>query len=325
MHIVGLDIGYGFVKAKTGERDVVFPSVVGDVVQADFGNDLVTAGAGRTIAVDGRRWFYGRHAQKHSRNPLILFSRERTEQRDIMRVLLCAAIAELGIDGRISLCTGLPVGWFADRDDLEGILKGRHDFVVDDRPTSVVVHQVVTVPQPFGSFFDQILDTEGRLVNRSIAGAKIGILDIGTFTCDLAVADCLEYIPKLSGSKTIAMSNVWRHVRDGIKDAYGIEYEMDQVDEIVRNGQCITVEGQEKTVSALVDAAIDSLAQQVIAFARDRWGHARDFKRIILTGGGAYYIADRIKDVYPHTVVLHAPHLGNLRGFHRYAVRKFCL
>ena len=43
--IVGLDIGYGFTKATDGERTVIFPSVGGDVVMADFDNDLVKAGS----------------------------------------------------------------------------------------------------------------------------------------------------------------------------------------------------------------------------------------------------------------------------------------
>ena len=69
--------------------------------------------------------------------------------------------------------------------------------------------------------------------------------------------------------------------------------------------------------------AVEALSQQVIAFARDLWGSARDFDRIILTGGGAYYVADAVKQVYPQTLVLHEPHTGNLRGFFKYAVRKF--
>ena len=146
---------------------------------------------------------------------------------------------------------------------------------------------------------------------------------MGTFTCDIALSDGLEYIAKASGSKTVAMSTVWRQVRDGIKAYYELDYELHQIDHILRNGRTVTVQGLDRDISDLVEPAVDALAQQVLAFARDRWGKARDFKRILLTGGGAYHIADAVKRVYPHTQVLTEPHTGNLRGFYKYAVRKF--
>ena len=113
--IIGLDIGYGFTKATNGAKTAVFPSVAGDVAQSDFGNDVIKASKDQVITLDGQEWFYGEQAQKHSRNPLALFARERTDQQDLMGVLFCAAMVELGVRGRYSLCTGLPVDWFSDR------------------------------------------------------------------------------------------------------------------------------------------------------------------------------------------------------------------
>lgn len=322
--ILGLDIGYGYSKATDGAQAVIFPSVAGDATRADFDNDVIKAGSGRVITLDGQEWFYGVHAQKHSRNPLALFARERTEQRDLMRLLLCAALAELDVQGSIVLCTGLPVGWFADKDELESLLLGPHVFKVEEQPRTVFVTQVATVPQPFGSFFDQILDDEGRIINAPFARGKVGVLDVGTFTCDLALSDGLEYIAKSSGSRTVAMSTVWRQVRDGIKERYGLDYDLHRIDRLMRNGDTVTVQGHDRDISNLIQPAIDAMAQQVLAFARDRWGNALDFKRIILTGGGALYLEDAVRAVYPHTLVLPEPHTGNLRGFYKYAVRKFC-
>lgn len=322
--ILGLDIGYGFSKATDGENTVVFPSVAGDATRADFDNDVVKAGKGHVITLDGQEWFYGAHAQKHSRNPLALFARERTEQRDLMRVLFCASLAELGIAENVVLCTGLPVDWFADKDELESLLLGTHRFSVDGLQRTVFVTRVVTVPQPFGSFFDQILDDQGRIINAPFARGKVGVLDVGTFTCDIALSDGLEYVAKSSGSRTVAMSTVWRQVRDGIKGRYGLDYDLHRIDRLMQNGDTVTVQGHDRDISDLIQPAIDAMAQQVLAFARDRWGNALDFKRIILTGGGATYLEDAVRSVYPHTLTLPEPHTGNLRGFYKYAVRKFC-
>jgi len=322
--ILGLDIGFGFCKATDGTRTAIFPSVAGDAVQVNYDNDIIKAGKGVTITLDGCDWFYGAHAQKQSRNTLALFARERTEQRDLMRLLFVASLVELGVTGgTVSMCTGLPVDWYDDKDELESLLRGPHTFKVGGLTRTVFVSDVATVPQPFGSFFHAILDDNGQIVNAHLARGKVGILDVGTFTCDLALSDNLEYIAKSSGSKTVALSNVWRQVRDGIKAQYGLDYELHQIDHILRNGQVVTVQSREHKIEYLVQPAIDALAQQVIAFVRDRWGSARDFSRIILTGGGAYYLASAIQRVYPHTIVLDAPHAGNLRGFYKYARRKY--
>lgn len=321
--IVGLDIGYGFTKMSDGVRTVVFPSVVGDVVQADFDNELVNAGQGKVLTIDGARWFYGWHAQKHSRNPLALFARERTEQVDLMHVLLYAALAELDVRGAVAICTGLPVDWFADKDKTEHLLLGEHAFAVDDVPRRVSVIQTTVVPQPFGSFFDAILDEAGALVNVGLARGKVGILDVGTHTTDYALSDGLEYVAKASGSTTAAMSTAWRQIRDGIKAQWGIEYDLHQVDRLLRDGGMVTVRGEPHSINLLASAAVDSLAARVLAGARERWGTARDFARILLTGGGASYVKDQVQAVYPHVQILHAPNLGNLRGFYKYALRKF--
>ncbi len=329
--IVGVDIGYGFTKATDGEQTVMFPSVGGDAVQADFDNELIKAGRGQMLTIDHKRWFYGWHAQRHSRNPLALFARQRTEQADLMRLLFRAAVAELGIanatgSNPIAICTGLPVDWFDDRPALERLLLGEHVFTVGSGPSaqqkSVDVRQVFVVPQPFGSFFDQVLDAEGVLINAEFARSKVGVLDIGTYTTDYALSDGLEYVAKSSGSKTVAMSAVWRAVRDGIKAQWGIEYDLHQIDHLMRNGRTVTVHGVPYSIDALIEPAVENLAGQVLAGARERWGAARDFARILLTGGGAEYVKAQVQAVYPHAQILSAPHLGNLRGFFKYARRK---
>ena len=91
----------------------------------------------------------------------------------------------------------------------------------------------------------------------------------------------------------------------------------------IRNGCAVTVQGHERDITDLVRPAVDALAQQVLTFARDRWGRARDSKQVILTAGGAWYITEAVKKVYPHKMVISDPHLGDLRGFHKYARRKF--
>jgi len=319
---IGLDIGYGFTKATDGTDTVVFPSVGGDATQADFDNEIIRSGAGFKITLRGRDYFYGEHAQKHSRNSMALFARERTEQVDLMRLLFCGAMAELDVEGRIHLCTGLPIDWFADEAALRDLLAGEHVFSVNGDLRIVSVDEVVVVPQPFGSFFDTILDDFGIFTSSQFRG-KVGILDIGTFTTDYALSDGLEYVAKSSGSKTAAMSTVWRQVRDGIKVNHGLDYELHEIDAFMRDGRKVIVQGKSHSIEPLIGPAVDYLARQVLAGAREFWGKARDYNLILLTGGGAEYVKERVQAVYPHARVVRAPHLANVQGFRKFAFRKF--
>lgn len=321
--IASVDIGYGYTKATDGAQTVVFPSVVGDVVEVNFDNEIVKAGTGHTVTLDGQAWYYGQRAQRQSRNPMTLFARERVEQAGLIRLLFAAAMVELGAQGRVKLCTGLPVDWYGDKETLEQALIGAYDLEVDGAPWPLHVCQIAIVPQPFGSFFDLILDKDGQPINAGWVHSKVGILDVGTYTTDYALSDGLEYIGKGSGSHTAAMLTVWEYVKERIAREWGIDYPRHKIDDFMRDGYAVMVEGHTRSILPMVEPALDALAQQVIAGARERWGKARDFARIIVTGGGAEYIGDQVQAVYPHSQVLSAPNTGNVRGFYKYAIRKF--
>jgi len=164
---------------------------------------------------------------------------------------------------------------------------------------------------------------DGQPINAAWVRSKVGILDVGTYTTDYALSDGLEYIAKGSGSHTAAMATVWRATRDAIRREWGLDYPLHKVDDFMRDGYTVMVEGHNRSILPMVEPALDALAQQVIAGARERWGKARDFARILVTGGGAEYVGDQVQVVYPHCQVLRDPNLGNVRGFYKYAIRKF--
>jgi len=205
---------------------------------------------------------------------------------------------------------------------LTEILSGEHNFDVNGEPWLVFVDRVVVVPQPFGSFFDMLMDGEGRLVRPDLSRGKVGIVDVGTYTTDVALSDSLEYVAKASGSKTSAMSTVWREIRDDIRRLYGIEYELHEIDGLLLGGKPLIVQGKVVNINSLVQRAVDGLSKRVVSVCRETWGKALDFNLIILTGGGAPYVREAMGKVYPHSQVVFAPHVGNLRGFYKYMLRK---
>ena len=227
--------------------------------------------------------------------------------------------------------TGLPVNWYADREKVVEQLSGKHvvrrvNGRQADSPHPPVhrftVDEVLVVPQPFGSLFDAILGPEGQIVDEALAQGRLGVIDVGTYTTDYVLVDRLRYIERGSGTIATAMSRAYQLIGRSILDTYGLELRMHQVDRAVREGQ-VTVFGEERSVDWLADPVLDALAQEVLAEAGTLWGDGRDLKAILVTGGGAMALGERIRRRYAHARVLPDAALANVNGFFKYGQRKW--
>jgi hypothetical protein len=228
-------------------------------------------------------------------------------------------------DQSFRVVTGLPVNWYADRDKVVEQWGGRH--VVRRVNGRQVVHrfavdEVLVVPQPFGSLFEAILGPEGQIVDEGLAQGRLGVIDVGTYTTDYVLVDRLRYIERGSGTIATAMSKAYQLIGRSILDTYGLELRMHQVDRAVREGR-VTVFGEERTVDWLADPVLDALAEEILAEAGTLWGDGRDLKVVLVTGGGAMALGERIRRRYAHARVLPDAALANVNGFFKYGQRKW--
>ena len=322
MSIIGLDIGYGFTKAVSGGREMVFPSVVGPAVKIRYHNDLMRDGGGYTYHVAGADWFVGDFAKLQSPWTTSPRARERTGTEAI-EVLFCTAFHRLGMTGEVKLVSGLPVEWYEDRGDLEAQLRGMHVFGVNGETYRVNVVEMAIVPQPFGSFFSAVLDGKGRLVNEALARGRVAILDIGMHTSDFALADGLRYIEKGSGSIPVAMARAYELIARELQTRHRLTMDAHDVDTALRNGQAVSVYGEQHDISDLAQPALKAVSEEVLGKAMTLWGDGRDIQRVLVTGGGAYALGKYVKARYPHPVVTQQPTLCNARGFWLYGLRKW--
>jgi hypothetical protein len=221
--------------------------------------------------------------------------------------------------------TGLPVNWYADREKVVEQLSGRHVVRrVNGRQVvrRFTVDEVLVVPQPFGSLFDAILGPDGQIVDEDLAQGRLAVIDVGTYTTDYVLVDRLRYVERGSGTLATAMSKAYQLVGRSILDTYGLELRMHQVDRAVREGR-VTVFGEERTVDWLAGPVLDALAQEVLAEAGTLWGDGRDLKAVLVTGGGAMALGERIRRRYAHARVLPDAALANVNGFFKYGRRKW--
>jgi len=326
MITAGADIGYGFSKAQAVSpriSRVSFPSAVGNVERIAFQNELITDGGGKVVKLNGRAYFYGDMALLQSRIVSTLLDRSRVDDpmnQQLFVALLYELIQEVGQNQPMRVVTGLPVEYFADRAKLIEQWQGVHHVEVGGEMQHFHVERVFVVPQPFGSLFATILDHEGRIANTTLAGGRVGIMDVGTYTCDFVVADALRYIEKMSGSVPVGMSRALQFVQRDILAEYGRELTLHEADRAIRSG-VVRIKGEVVDVRPMADAYIEELAAYLIAKARDLWGEGVDLDTILVTGGGAAWIGEAVREVYPQAIVLEQPFWANVTGFALYGLR----
>ncbi|GIK42382.1 MAG: hypothetical protein BroJett011_62150 [Chloroflexota bacterium] len=324
---IGLDVGFGDVKAaKLADgklSTVAFPSILGQAQDlTHFGTGLGGATRRRATRMiyDGVEYYIGDDALKHSRTQSGRQDRARIGS-DEERVLALAALARLEVS-HAYVVTGLPVLWLDDWKKLSRSLKGEHHFTWGKQQRTITIHQVVVQAQPFGGFYNHVLDQTGlSTIPESEILRTFAFLDVGWNTTDLSVIKALEPVEQWSAGERVGVRNVIEIVGDAINRRFGLILTPHEIDEAIHQRR-IEVFGQYQDIGDLIDSATTALAQQVTAAATRLWGNGERMSRILIFGGGAAILGPAIRAAFPRNGVLLAhPALANAIGFCYFAQR----
>src|SRR5690349_20377314 len=155
---IGLDIGYGVVKAVTNEQIVAFPSVCGHARPIKFRADEIAAHyPGEQILDDEGAWFVGDLALSELPPGELLRLRGRTANELTIGNVFRQRLAKVAIgkllagerDGEVvhlRIATGLPVDHMHDAADLKAALLGQHFIRTDTTELVANVAEVMVMP-----------------------------------------------------------------------------------------------------------------------------------------------------------------------------------
>lgn len=319
MDVIALDLGFGWTKARSSSRSVSFPSVTG------AGRRLLDSLAAMAnpldhieVEVDGRHYFVGALALQQS--DLRFFSlAEVKAEAETSHVLALAALG-LVADGPVRVVSGLPMGWFFDqRDEFQRFLLGEHLVRVAAgrgglRERRVVVEAVRLVPQPMGSYLSRIVAEDGRF-DPSAASEAVGVIDVGFQTLDLFAAARMQPVHPLCRSTKSGLVMGYRWLADALQERFGLTRAIYEVDDVVRQGY-VMHRGRRVDIGDLLETAREYLAQLIQADVETAWaGHRLD--RVLVTGGGAYHVGDRLRFGGPAVEILPNPAEANVEGYWR--------
>lgn len=329
---VGLDVGYGVTKAILPDQEpVLFPSVCGYAREIKFKqDDLLRRYPGEQIADDQGNWFVGDLALGQLPPGELRKLRGRTGEADgfglefrvrMARVAfgkLFAGAVEHGDVLHIRLATGLPVEHMRSAAALKQALLGAHPIRTDTANFVAHVVEVMVMPQPYGAIYQSMITRQGE-VNPCHTAQRTGVVDVGTYTIDLALDDDGVYVDAQSGSTEGGVYTAQERIADLLRKRYSDEPSYRDIEAILRTG-CGRAYGEEVDFSAEVDSALEPLRAATLNLMSDKWKGGSRIDVIYLAGGGATLVERQVKEAYPQAALVPDAQIANARGFLHYGL-----
>lgn len=322
----GIDVGFGFTKAASQERDFIFPSVIGEARPIRYESGLKNENSINRLVLEleGTRYFLGDLASQQSDFLRSTLSKERLVSKE-SRIFFLAALGLINPEemGIINLVTGLPVDEYVEyRDGIMELLKGPHSFKINGESKILKVEKVRVIPQPFGTIFHHLLNEAGEMENQEYGEVQLGILDIGFRTSDFCVAHRLEFIDRLSSTSTTALKNAHDFVGRRLNEQFGINRSPYQLDQIM-NSKKLAYKGQDYDISSLVEEAYALTAEKILSEMNSRWTDQWEMNQILITGGGGATLFEYLKGRIKNCQLAQQSQFSNVKGYLRVAQRSW--
>jgi hypothetical protein len=326
---MGLDIGYGVVKAVTADQVVMFPSVMGHAREIKFQQeDMARRHPGDQMTDDEGDWFVGDLALAQLPPGELLRLRGRTANESTMGNAFRLRLAKVAIGKvmqgmwnrdivHIRIATGLPTDHMRDAAELKSSLIGQHLIKTDTAELIAHVSEVMVMPQPYGTIYANTLNEAGE-INRQHTYRRTGVCDVGTYTVDLALDDEGEFVDAESGSVESGVYTAQERISAALERDYREKMPFKIVEEVLRTG-IFHANGQPVDYSEIVEEALAPLRSATLNLMSEKWQRGTTVDVIYLSGGGAELVVEDVREAYPQTALVQDAQLANARGYLNYA------
>jgi plasmid segregation protein ParM len=333
MHVLGIDIGFGFTKATNGQDTLIFKSLLGDAADiqfwADFGDNAPTDHI--HVTIDGESYFIGDLAEQQSSVLNFTLDQERLLSDYVKTLSLTAAGMlmqdESATNTPINLISGLPIGYFKENHNrFNEKLAGHHTITYHSSDgkqenREIYINKVRMLPQPMGSIVNLLMNDSGKIAVPDLAKQKIGVVDIGFRTTDLAILDRLRYINR--GSKTIDMgiAKGFGVIANKLREKSSVNVELYRLYRAAETGT-ITMRGHGFSFPKIRDQVYSQLATSIADEIDRLWANDWDIESIFLSGGGSRELAGFLEPLIVGNVIPIDPdqdsRLNNVKGYFKY-------
>lgn len=319
--IVGMDLGYGFVKATNGEKTVLFPSLV----ETGHAREEAFRLADYRVSIDGVTYFVGDMARREGKS-LLNLANPLAKEEDL-RVLWLTALALLAGDEPLHVVTGLPLNQYDARDTIkEKWLSFHGDVMINGKKRSIKTESVQVIPQAMGAMMAGLLEPETMAMRNPQwmeQGGYLLLLDVGTRTTGVVTFETqpeFTWVSHLSGATDIGMIDVFRALQTAFRQQTGSAPRLEEVpfwENLLRKGET-WYGGEVIDFRDTRQAILQQFGERITQYAIQLLG-GEAWQRVAVTflaGGGAEIPKTSLQDRGVQTQCISDAQKANAMGFY---------
>lgn len=326
--LLSVDLGNGFSKVRSSTQRLSFPSVVSveDETASGFEAMGLSGNSDFLIEYAGKRWAVGETVYTHGLMPVTIAHRTRI-QTDYYKVLFAAALAA-GVQqpATVKAIISLPPAAYWDREKQKDAIAGEYKVKFTGRTISYQVprEHLRVVPEGFGTAALFCLDANGGVTESRFFESEVGIIDVGTYTTDFVQLSKMKIVRRGTDSIPHALADIHSKLRTFVA-SQGVDLDVYQADQVLRGGYFLQG-GRHVSITEQRHVWSGELAQVISARVRTLWGGGDAVEYVLVTGGGAPYVAPILGMEFSHVFQVNGeqskvdPWEANCEGCFRYAL-----
>jgi plasmid segregation protein ParM len=165
------------------------------------------------------------------------------------------------------------------------------------------------------------MDDNGKIVNKTLANQKVGVVDIGFRTTDFTILDRLRYIDRGSRTMETGIAKGFSVIANKLREKCGVSVELYRLYNPAEAGS-IKFRGHGFNFAKIRDQVYTELATSIANDIDRLWAADWDIDAILLTGGGCRDLAQYLKpQITGNIIPVEAnrdPRLNNVLGYIKY-------
>ena len=326
--LLSVDLGNGFSKVRGGKKRFSFPSVVSVEDETASGFEALGLSGNNDFLIEyaGKRWAIGETVFTHGLMPVTIAHRSRITT-EYYKVLFAAALAiTFGESTTVTAMVSLPPAAYWDRDKQKQVISGEYRVRQGKREKAytVPIESIRVMPEGFGTAALFCLDAKGQVRDSQLFEREVGIVDVGTYTTDFVQLSKMKLVRRGTDSIPHALNDIHSKVRTYVA-SQGVDVDVYQADDVLRQGYFLQG-GRRVSLTEQRHTWSGELTQVVSAQLRTLWSGGDAVEYILVTGGGAPYVAPILAMEFQHVYEVDAkeskidPWEANCEGCFRYGL-----
>lgn len=313
--VIAIDVGYGHTKIVTSDQPIIFPSQIGPARELTFALTDKAEAPGEKVMVGDQAFLVGKSAD-HCNTTFVMKTRDWISSpiyAAVITSVFARVMPSLDLSAELSIVAGLPVDYIGDKATAAAQIRSVASTA------NINLKSVEIIPQPFGTFFDHVLDMSGEPKISAASIGLIGIIDIGYHSTDFILVQGVENnIERAGGSITTGAFTIYDYIRSDLMHRFGRNnITLAEIEDCVRRRQSLKIGKHTQDVSVIVQTHMRNTAQTIIGAIRSKWSQEGELDTVLLTGGGGSLLRDYLNGCCDDTRLVPGPQMANARGYYK--------